>query len=195
MNSAELKRAKREVRARVRALRDSLDEATRARLGASVAHRVLELAEIRQAATVLAFWSFGSEVPTARIVEGLVARGVVVSLPRIAGSDLEVRAYSPGDPVEETPFGAMEPAGGEIILESDVDVILAPGLAFDRNGRRIGYGGGFYDRLFSRASRATRVGLAFDVQVVAEDLPGASFDLLLDVLVTESELLRFSRER
>ncbi len=191
MNSAELKRAKRRVRRDILATREAIPAARRAGMAVKVAERFLELPEVRSASTVMAFCSFGSEVSTEPLIRGLLGRGAVVTLPRIVDHDLEVRAWRPGEPVTETSFGALEPAGGRHVDPQELDVVATPAVAFDRQGRRVGYGGGFYDRFF-RLIRpgAFRVGIGFGVQLVEDELPGGAFDLRVDVVVTESETLR-----
>ncbi|MEO8423293.1 MAG: 5-formyltetrahydrofolate cyclo-ligase [Actinomycetota bacterium] len=193
--SADLKRAKRAVRHRVLAARDALPASERERASALIAERVLSLPELERASTVMAFWSFGSEVDTALLIEALHIRDVRIALPRIVDEDLEPRGFIPGiTPVTVTPFGAYEPEGPEAIDPSAIDVVLTPGVAFDPSGRRVGYGGGFYDRFFPRTRPdATRLGIAFDVQLIDEDLPGGHFDLGLHGVVTESGVVRFRR--
>jgi 5-formyltetrahydrofolate cyclo-ligase len=194
MKSDELKRAKRDVRRAVLAERDAMSSGERARRGARVVDRFLALPEVAAARTVMAFWSFGSEVPTRPLLDALHDRGVRVVLPRVVAGDLELRTWRPGDPMTATSFGAMEPAGGEVVAPGEPDVICTPAVAFDRRGRRVGYGGGFYDRLLPYARPdAPRVGIAFDLQLAGGDLPAAHFDRPVDVLVTESEVLRWSR--
>ena len=191
MTSAELKKAKRDVRRRILAQRDALTPARRHELAALVTERLLALPELETAATVMAFWSFGSEVATMPLIEALLARGCVVALPRIVDGELEPRTWLPGEPLTGTPFGAMEPEGGAVLGPEAIDVIVTPAVAFDRDGRRVGYGGGFYDRFFTRArSDAARVGVGFGLQLVDEQLPGAGFDLRVGVVVTDSETVR-----
>lgn len=192
MNSGRLKKAKRDIRQRVLAARDAFPDDERRRRGGEIVARCLDLSEVRAAETVMAFWSFGSEVATPPLLTTLHERGVVVALPRIVDGDLEVRSWAPGDPLTETRFGAKEPSAGDLL--EGVDVVCTPGVAFDRTGHRVGYGGGFYDRLFSRMPDAFRVAIAFDVQVVDDPVPAASFDLPLDALVTESRTLRWERD-
>jgi 5-formyltetrahydrofolate cyclo-ligase len=186
-----LKRAKRRARAEVRALRDAIPEERRAHLGELVVDRFLALPEMASARAVMAFWSFGSEVPTQPLLARLHEAGLRVALPRIVDGDLEARTYAPGDPVTLASFGAGEPANGETIPPTDLDVIVVPGVAFDRRGGRIGYGGGYYDR-FLRLVRADarRIAIAFGVQLVDDPLPAGPFDLPVDLVVTESEIVR-----
>jgi 5-formyltetrahydrofolate cyclo-ligase len=152
----------------------------------------MALPELATAPTVMAYWSFGSEVPTGALVAVLHARGVRVILPRIEDGGLVPRAYVPGDPTTGTTFGAREPgAGAECVDPAAIDVVITPGLGFDRRGRRVGYGGGFYDRFFRTAAPdASRVGLAFAVQVLDDELPAGHADLPVHTVVTEREVIR-----
>jgi 5-formyltetrahydrofolate cyclo-ligase len=195
VRSEELKRAKRAARDAIRAARDLLPAPDRARASARIAERVFGLPEVQRASTVMVFWSFGSEVDTAPLIAALNGDGKRVALPKIVQGDLEPRSYAPGDPVSETTFGAFEPSEGLAVDPSEIDAVIAPGVAFDRSGRRVGYGGGFYDRFFLRTRPDTvRVGIGFDLQLVDDDLPDGHFDLRIDIVVTESEIVRCRRD-
>jgi 5-formyltetrahydrofolate cyclo-ligase len=198
LTSAQLKRAKRDVRQATLAARDATEPATRVRLAPMVAQRFLSLSEVEAASTVMAFWSFGSELPTGPLLDALHAQGVVVALPHIVDGEMQARRYEPGDRMTETSFGALEPADGTPIEPDAIDVIATPAVAFDRFGARVGYGGGFYDRFFPRTrDDCLRAGVAFAVQVLpqGEVLPGGHFDLRVDAIVTESETIRCPRDR
>ncbi len=192
MRSGDLKKAKRAVRRSVLAARDALSLLDREALDTAIAARVMALDEITRARTVMVFWSFGSEVSTRPLIEALSAAGIAVALPRIDGPALQVRTFAPGDPVAPTAFGAMEPTAGVVLQPADLDVIITPAVAFDPDGHRVGYGGGFYDRLFPRAPGAARIGIAYDLQVLDGPLPVGSFDLPVHVIVTQSRTLRCS---
>jgi 5-formyltetrahydrofolate cyclo-ligase len=189
MSSSDLKRAKRRVRNAVREERDAVPGDVREGRAERVVERFLDLPEVQRARTVMLFSSFGSEVPTGSLIERLHARGVVVALPRIEGTALVPIPYAPGDPTTTTPFGAEEPVEGAPLDPASIDVVGVPGVAFDRGGRRIGYGGGYYDR-FLRGLPAFTVGLVFGLQVMDEDLPAGRFDLPVDAIVTEEETIR-----
>ena len=189
MSSAGLKRAKRRIRREVLEARDALAPDLRERWGERIADRAIELPETRAARAVMLFSSFGSEVPTAPMIEQLRERGITVALPRIEDRDLVPVAYVPGDPVRTTSFGATEPVGPDLLDGAAIDVVVVPGVAFDRSGSRIGYGGGYYDR-FLRDLTAFRVGIAFSLQVVDGRLPGGNFDLPVHAIVTEEETIR-----
>jgi 5-formyltetrahydrofolate cyclo-ligase len=125
------------------------------------------------------------------LIEGLTDAGITVGLPAIVDGDLEVRTFRPGDATTTTWFGAEEPAGGEPIDPLALDVVVTPAVAFDRHGRRIGYGGGFYDRFFRRIRPdAVRLGVAAVLQVLDEDLPAGHFDMRVHLIVTPEETIR-----
>ncbi|MDP9118865.1 MAG: 5-formyltetrahydrofolate cyclo-ligase, partial [Actinomycetota bacterium] len=189
MNSGWLKRAKRRIRRRVLEERDAVPTTLRQELGERMAERFLSLPEVHGARTIMLFWSFGSEVPTGPLIDRLHERGVAVAVPRIEDGDLVPIRYVPGDPTTSTSFGAEEPVGEMRLDLSSIDVVAVPGVAFDRRGRRIGYGGGYYDRFLLGLSAFT-VALGFGLQVLDEDLPGGSFDLPVDAIVTEDETIR-----
>lgn len=188
--SHRLKRAKRALRSQVLAARDALPAADRAARSEAIAARFLTMPEQDGAATVMIFWSFGSEVDTAPLREGLSRRGRSLALPRIEGSEVVPVAYRPGDAVRATSFGGFEPAAGPVLDASALDLVVVPGVAFDRLGRRVGYGGGFYDRLLPRLpARTPSIALAFELQVVPE-VPAGRADRRVDVVVTERETIR-----
>lgn len=189
MNSGALKREKRRIRRGVLEERDALPPDVRIDWGDRIAERFVTLPEVGRAKVVMVFSSFGSEVPTGSLIERLRDRRVVVALPRIEGADLVAVPYAPGDLMRPTSFGALEPLAPEDIEPASLDVVGVPGVAFDRQGRRIGYGGGYYDR-FLRRLPAFTVGIAFGIQVIDGPLPAGSFDLSVQAIVTEEETIR-----
>lgn len=188
MRSADLKRQKRALRREARARRDGLSPEERERMSDEVAENVVALPAVADATMVMAFSSFGSEVDTGPIIERLERDGRRVSLPRVEGRDIVAVAYRSGDRVIPTSFGAMEPAGGEKVAPEEIDLVIVPGLAFDRSGHRVGYGRGFYDR-FLAALRpdALTVGICFSVQLV-DEVPQGRSDRPVDLVVTEHGL-------
>jgi 5-formyltetrahydrofolate cyclo-ligase len=188
--SHRLKQAKRRLRQEIVARRDAVASADRVERSLRIVDRLLALPEVASARGGMAYWSFGSEVETDTLVERWVAAGVRVALPRITGDAIEAVAYRPGDRVRETSFGAMEPSEGDVLAPDEIDVVVVPGVAFDRAGHRVGYGGGFYDRFLPRTRpSALAVAVAFGLQVV-EEVPRGGGDRGVDVVVTENEVIR-----
>ncbi len=185
-----LKHDKRAVRAAARALREAMTQAEREAATLVIARTLLDLPEIAGAGTVMVFWSFGSEVGTVPIVDGLVGRGVCVALPRVEDGELVPVAFRPGDAMTQAAFGMLEPVEGRVLEATAVDVAVTPGLAFDRHGHRVGYGGGYYDRFFRRARPdLSKIAVCFGVQLVPE-VPHGGSDVPVDVIVTEQGVIR-----
>jgi 5-formyltetrahydrofolate cyclo-ligase len=186
-----LQEEKAQIRRDVIARRDELDPAERAAASAAIRARLAALPQVAAARTLLAFAAFGSEVDLDPLLEDLIARGVGVFLPFVIGfspPDLGIARVKDlrGDLVTSR-LGIREPdpARRRAARVDRIDVVIAPGVAFDTAGRRIGYGGGFYDRLLPRLRPGTPVlAAAFALQVVSE-VPEATDDVRVDAVVTE----------
>ena len=188
--SHRLKQDKRALRRAVLADRDALSGTERAARSEAIADRLLVLDEATGAGAVLAFWSFGSEVDTTPLIDRLRSLGTTVSLPRIENGDIVPVVWTPGSSMTETSFGSREPTDGRVLEARELDLIVVPGVAFDRSCRRVGYGGGFYDRLLARTrDGAAGVAIAFGVQVV-DEVPTGPLDRPVDAIVTEDGVIR-----
>jgi 5-formyltetrahydrofolate cyclo-ligase len=177
------------LRARMRAVRGAIPPEERALLADRIEARLGDLPEVRRARTVLLFYSFGSEVPTSGIARRLLDRGQRVLLPFLEASTMEAAELRADRPPVVTTYGPKEPPERVPVDPSEVDVVLTPGLGFDRDGYRIGYGGGHYDGYLSRLGpHATRIGIGFDAQVL-EAVPHGERDERLDFVVTDRETI------
>lgn len=181
-------RDKQELREALRTRRAALPGADRdRRTGLAVGH-LLGLAELRRPGTVALYAALPGEIDPAPARPELEARGARIVLPRVhADGHLELvaadGALSPGF------RGVLEP-DGPALPPADVDVIVVPGVAFDRDGGRLGQGGGHYDRLLAAVGGSTTaVGFAFAFQVV-EHVPLLDHDRPVDVLVTDEAVHR-----
>ncbi len=185
-----LKRAKRALRHAVLAERDAVPQDDRSALSQAITDRFLGLPETTGAETVLAFWSFGSEVDTGPLIASLRSLGKTVALPRIEGNEVAPVVAAPETPMSEASFGAMEPAEGRALDVDELDLVVVPGVAFDRSCGRVGYGGGYYDRLLGkRRDGVAAIAIAFALQIV-DRVPSGAIDRPVDGVVTESEVIR-----
>ncbi len=163
----------------------------------AVRDRFLAKVPLAHDALVAGYWPFGSELDPMPLMHALHERGHRLALPVVVRrrAPLIFRLWQPGDAMETHRFGMSEPKADR--PEVDPDMLLVPLLAFDGEGNRIGYGGGFYDRTIARqlAFRPLRTcGLAFSVQRV-ERIPTDDTDRKLDWVATEKEAVSFARER
>ena len=178
------------IRRLVLARRARLDEVEREAAGSAVALAVAALPEVSAARAVLGFASFGTELPTDATMEAVLASGKRLLLPYVDGRRLCAAAVGSIDELAPGYRGIREPVVRTPLDPAAADVVLVPGVAFDRRGRRLGYGGGFYDGFLAEIPRKIpRIGLSFDLQVV-EDVPIEDSDEAVDVVVTERRVIR-----
>lgn len=141
----------------------------------------------RKAKTIATFIGFGSEIETERLIVDAWKHGKNVLIPVSAHGFHKpyFALFKKGDGLKKTAFGPLE------LLENKkpydfkaVDLVVVPGLAFDRQRHRLGYGGGVYDRMLEKTVRAKHVGLFFRSQFIAH-LPREPHDIVLDAIITE----------
>jgi 5-formyltetrahydrofolate cyclo-ligase len=160
--------------------------------GEAAADQFLAVYKPKPDAAISGYWPLEGEFDPRPLMERLVERGHRVGLPVVIGRDrpLQFRDWRPGIALVPGPFRVPAPPPDAPLIEPQI--LLVPMLAFDREGYRLGYGGGFYDRtleqLRARAG-ALAVGTAFDGQEVAH-VPHADFDQPIDWIVTERRALR-----
>lgn len=191
--------AKAAVRAAALARRAALGAGERARLGALAQARLLHLPEFAAAGTVAFYWAMGDEAPTQDAIAAALAAGKRVALPRVgrtagAGRQMTFHRFG-GDPREliPGPMGLLQPpVSAPVVAPAELDLVVVPGVAFDRTGGRVGYGGGYYDRYLPAVPPGVpRVGFCFAVQVLDGPVPRGPGDVPVDMLVTDSQVLRF----
>ena len=157
-------------------------------------HRITGLESWQQARSVLLYLPVNGEVDTWPLFENCMRRGCEVFLPccrkkepgcmdffQVTGKDqLVPGAYNIPEP---------DPDQCRLMQRPDADIVLVPGVGFDRHGFRIGYGGGYYDRFFARhpMDKALIIGLAFACQIM-DHLPHDPWDKPVDMVVTEEEI-------
>jgi len=193
---------KQALRQSIIAAREKLPAAERLRLSHDIVKGICSLAAYRQAQTVLGYLNFGAELAAELWVKQALADGKRVLLPRVNRASRHLDIYNVQNLQEDVAPGAWgirEPVVERCIKEDapgKVDFILLPGVAFTREGGRLGYGGGFYDKLLAQMPhRPALVAGAFALQVVQE-IPQESTDRNVGWLVTETETIRcnFGRE-
>ncbi len=185
--SPELIEAKRAARARARALRAGCDPG----LGAALGEHVLRQCPPPAGAVVSGFWPMGDEIDIRPLLHALHARGHKIVLPVTPrrGEPLSFRLWRPGEVLVREKFGTMRPSGEELAPT----FLLVPLLAFDRQGHRLGYGGGYYDRTLVSLPGAFALGCGYAAQEV-DEVPAAPYDARLDAVATERGVI-FCKDR
>jgi 5-formyltetrahydrofolate cyclo-ligase len=161
---------------------------------AQICRRVISSALFRRARTVMLFSSFRSEVDTKRVIAEALRLKKRVVLPKVAAGKtrgiLPVEIREPAKDLAPGAYGIMEPvSAGKALTPSAIDAVFIPGLAFDKRGYRIGYGGGYYDSFMRRIPRRKTAGLAFGAQVV-KTMPRERHDVPVGRIYTEKGVIR-----
>ncbi len=173
--------AKAALRARMKALRAAQPEAARLAAAQALAATPLPPALLpRPGGVVAGYWPLRDELDPRPLMAALAARGFRLALPRIADPGLDFHLWHPGEPLEAGAFGTRAPRAAA--PPACPELILAPLLAFDAAGGRLGFGGGYYDRAFAAFPSARRLGLAYAFQRVAT-VPGQAHDIALEAVL------------
>lgn len=177
------------LRQKMLEVRDSIPQALRSQKSQSIANQIFQIVESKKSSVIMTYVSFRSEVETHELIDRLISMGKTVLVPLVKRKQREQREQRELKACQildrnldlgKGHYGIQEPIPERCQLfdESKIDLILVPGLAFDRLGYRIGYGAGYYDRFLKRCSQALSVGLAYKEQMVAD-----AFHLQWDVPV------------
>ena len=169
----------------MRELKRAVTPEEKLRRSETVMRGVEALPEFQRARVVLLYWSMADEVQTHAFVERWYKEKTLL-LPCVDGDDLRLRQYTgPECMVAGEQFGIGEPTGEEYTALDAVELIVVPGVAFDRQNNRMGRGRGFYDRLLKSTPNALKVGVAFDFQLM-DEIPTEPFDVKMDKVVSEN---------
>ena len=176
---------KKELRRKIREAKKLVPLEEKLRRSAPIMNQVEQLPQFQQASTVLLYWSMDDEVQTHSFVERWYRQKVLL-LPCVVGDDLVLRQYTgPECMVAGEQFGIGEPTGEEWKDLGAVELIVVPGVAFDKQNNRMGRGRGFYDRLLKSTPNAVKVGVAYDFQML-DTIPVEPHDVKMNRVITEN---------
>ncbi|MCF3933578.1 5-formyltetrahydrofolate cyclo-ligase [Acuticoccus sp. M5D2P5] len=139
---------------------------------------------VRGASIVSAYVAMRDEIDPMPLAGALRAAGARLALPAVENKTMTFRAYTPGDPLVDGPFGTRHPTGAIV----EPDLLLVPLLAFTRAGARLGYGAGHYDRWLAAHPGAVAIGIAYAAQELAH-LPVEPHDQPLKAIITEKDAI------
>lgn len=182
-----LEKKKINLRKQMKSLLKAVGREEKEILDHNMCEKLFELPLISEAEYVYGYMSLPWEAGTEEILGRLLKQGVKVALPRVFGSEMDFFEISSADDLEEGAFHILEPKDGCKKAEWPDAVILVPGLAFSTDGKRLGKGGGYYDKYLEKHPEHKTIALAYGFQIM-EEIPVADHDRRVDVAVTESEI-------
>lgn len=179
---------KRLIRKQIFAARKQCSDAQVEEWSHQITDQVLKLSEFVKAKHILAYADYNHEVMTRYIIEEAWKAGKEVAVPKVVGKDMVFYRLTDFSQLEPGYFGIPEPVRGEIVKWEDALMVM-PGVAFDPENNRVGYGGGFYDRFLEKQPDITRLAVAFDFQIL-DLVPTEPTDICPQIIVTQSKVYR-----
>ncbi|MBR5422332.1 MAG: 5-formyltetrahydrofolate cyclo-ligase [Lachnospiraceae bacterium] len=182
--------SKRDMRRRIVRLRDHQTESGMAELSEAICRRLFSIEMVAKAEDILLYADYGSEVRTGSIFARAKRMHKNIFYPRVEGDELCFYRVEDLSELQVGFHGIQEPFMQKHIAADFIytAVAVVPGTVFSRDGYRIGYGKGFYDRFLARYPKVFKVGLAYEVQLV-DTIPREAHDVRLNGLVTEEQAL------
>jgi 5-formyltetrahydrofolate cyclo-ligase len=179
---------KKHLRNELKRHRSELPENERTEMSQQIINFLYEIDEFNQAKSIFCYISYLSEVETSSLIKLFLEQGLALAVPKIMGKTEMIAApLTNMSDLEPDKMGILTPKSNQAAA-GPFDIAITPGVGFTDRGDRLGYGRGYYDRWFSNNKVKTKIGIAFEVQVV-EELPIEETDMPLDILVTEERII------
>jgi len=178
---------KRELRKSMKLRRSELSDCERQERDNIIYEKLISSEAYLKAKVIFIYISYGDEVNTHSIVKHALSIGKRICVPKVISKEtgmksIEIKSL---DELNAGAYGILEPHSEGIVVKPDeIDMIILPGLAFDKKGGRLGYGGGFYDRYLTQVKGNTvKAALAYNFQII-EKVPTEEFDVPIDYIIT-----------
>lgn len=157
-----------------------------------IKEQLLNSEEYKNAKTIFIYVNMSDEVNTIEIIKFMLKDGKQVAVPKVitglkSMEALEIKNFS--DLSESGVFGILEPTMEAKNISNKIDISIVPGLAFDCKKRRLGYGGGFYDKFFEKYPNSTKIALCYEYQIL-DEIEVETFDKEMDIIITEEKIIR-----
>ncbi|MFL0252338.1 5-formyltetrahydrofolate cyclo-ligase [Clostridium neuense] len=178
---------KSELRKKILEIRNSIDVYEKQVKDSKIFNNIINSYQYKHSNNIFIFVSYSSEVDTHKVIEYSLKNGKRIFVPKVISKKLgmeviEIRGFSD---LKRSKYGILEPCENNYIRPEEIDVAFIPGLAFDKKGGRLGYGGGFYDRYLKLLKKSTaKIGLCYSFQVI-ENVPMEEYDIRIDGIIED----------
>lgn len=173
------------IRNEIKLLRSNYDVETLNKYSEIISNKFYE--EYSHLNTFLMYYPVNNEVNIIKLINKLYSESKEVYLPTVKNKSIVFKKFNGIENLQQGPFNVLEPTGVE--YSHNGDIICMPGVAFDEDCNRIGYGGGFYDRLLETESSIKTVALAYDFQIINNKIETEIFDQAVDKIITEKRII------
>jgi len=171
---------KAKIRRRIRNKKNVLSDMEKSQSSIAVFEKIEALSEFINAKSVLLYWSLPDELPTHNFIVKWSSKKQML-LPMVKGEKMLIKPFTSADDLRKSDMGIWEPDAQKEYLRQ-IDLVIVPGIAFDRNKNRLGRGKGYYDRYFNNKN-ITKIGICYDFQLL-EIIPTEPFDVRMDKIIT-----------
>lgn len=183
---------KSEIRKKIIKERDEIDREKKLLLDKLIEEKLVNTSIFKESKNIFIYLGFGSEIDTISFVKKFLKMGKVILVPvtDMGAKTMDAVKIDSLELLERNSYGIYEPKDSkEAFDKEEIDLIILPGVAFDEEGNRVGYGGGYYDRyLCSIRKDIPKIALAYDLQVIS-GIPAEEHDIKADYIITESKTI------
>ncbi len=176
---------KAKIRRRIRNKKNILSDMEKAQSSQLVFEKIESLPEFINAKSVLLYWSLPDELPTHNFIVKWSTKKQML-LPMVKGDKMLIKPFTTAEELRKSDMGIWEPDAQKEYMRQ-IDLVIVPGIAFDKNKNRLGRGKGYYDRYFNNKS-ITKIGICYDFQLL-EVIPTEPFDVRMDKVITPNYTL------
>ena len=178
-------KSKNDLRSIIKKQRADMEENVRKVLDEKIYNNLIRNEAVRESRLFLVYASSPTETDTTRFINTLLSKGRQVAIPRCSGKDMRFFFIESLSQLRTSTFGVPEPDDSrtESVSDTDGSVCIVPGLSFDRFGKRLGYGGGYYDR-FLKDHPCYSIGICYD-SFFTDRLPAEEHDIGVSEIITE----------
>jgi 5-formyltetrahydrofolate cyclo-ligase len=182
---------KHKIRKKILEARENHEESERSKKDSAIEDKMFSLHEFKKAKIILFYVSIRGEVRTDKMISESLEKGkrILVPFADLKNKRLLISEINDLDELSPGAFGIPEPKNPREFPLEKIDLVIIPGIAFDKKGNRVGYGMGFYDRFLKGfKSHVPKIALAYDLQIVSE-IPADGDDVRVDKVITEKEII------
>lgn len=176
---------KQEIREQIRKLRGGINADEWQTATETIAQKIIASDNFREATDLFCYMDFDGEVGTELIMDEAWRLGKDIWLPKVMDGKMEFYLVESEEELVRGTYGILEPTGESEKAPGDDGLVIVPGIAFDKNHNRLGYGKGYYDRYLKAHPGLIKLGIAFDIQLV-DKIPAEECDCKMDMVFTET---------
>lgn len=187
---------KKELRKEIIKKRDELDYTEKTIKDKKIIEKLKDTKEYKEAKGIFVYIGFGSEINTKILIEDALEDGKEVCVPKVIKKDMVFIKINSLENLVTSSYGILEPVGDKNNFNVDnLGLIIMPGLAFDKQGNRLGYGGGYYDKFLSNNKiNVKKIALAYDFQIL-DKVPSEEHDIKVDSIITEEKEIEINNKK